>query len=89
MGDGEDHLIYKPVKVNTRHYRVEPSGAKVSWGYVFKKGMCIFFKNGGCAIHPVKPFECRHAMPCQEKTNQHWSGGQRNEWFATQWNEKA
>ena len=25
----------------------------------FGKGECVFFKNGLCSIHDVKPFECR------------------------------
>ncbi|MFT4303691.1 MAG: YkgJ family cysteine cluster protein [Candidatus Woesearchaeota archaeon] len=29
-------------------------------------GKCIFFKNEKCSIHPVKPLECKVAMPCKE-----------------------
>jgi Fe-S-cluster containining protein len=26
---------------------------------------CIFFKGGKCAIHSVKPFECRKVFGCE------------------------
>lgn len=29
-------------------------------------GPCIFFKGEKCSIHPVKPMECKIAMPCKD-----------------------
>jgi Fe-S-cluster containining protein len=29
------------------------------------RGACVFYKNGLCEIHPVKPHECRETMACQ------------------------
>lgn len=28
-------------------------------------GQCIFFKDGKCRIHSVKPFECRKVFGCE------------------------
>jgi Fe-S-cluster containining protein len=45
------------------------------------KGECIFYKEGRCAIHPVKPFECSrtdHNMTHEEADEQH-------KWIAEQW----
>lgn len=28
-------------------------------------GRCTFFREGKCQVHPVKPFECKVAMPCK------------------------
>ena len=28
-------------------------------------GPCIFFKEGRCVVHPVKPIECRISMGCR------------------------
>lgn len=28
------------------------------------EGQCVFFKEGRCSIHPVKPYECAEALPC-------------------------
>lgn len=30
------------------------------------KGTCVFYKNGLCEIHEVKPHECRQTLGCQE-----------------------
>lgn len=30
-------------------------------------GSCVFFKEGKCQIHPVKPHECRIVMACDYK----------------------
>lgn len=27
-------------------------------------GQCVFFKDGHCSIHKVKPFHCSHGNPC-------------------------
>jgi len=27
----------------------------------YPRGQCVFFKDGGCEIHAVKPYECREA----------------------------
>ena len=64
------------------------AGIKVSWGYGFQAGTCIFFneKNGRCKIHAVKPIECRVAVCCdkgdspkegdREKIKDLWKGHQ-------------
>lgn len=28
-------------------------------------GKCTFFRGGRCGVHPVKPLECKIAMPCK------------------------
>ena len=28
------------------------------------RGRCVFFKEGLCSIHAVKPMECRDSLPC-------------------------
>jgi len=30
------------------------------------RGQCVFFKDGRCEIHPVKPFECAESLPCDD-----------------------
>ena len=30
-----------------------------------RTGACIFFDNGSCKIHDVKPFECRKVYGCE------------------------
>jgi len=48
--------VYRPKlirKVNQRTGRRNPYG------------QCIFFKENKCSIHPVKPLECKLAMPCK------------------------
>lgn len=32
------------------------------------RGQCVFFQDGLCAIHPVKPFECRAMLHGQPAT---------------------
>lgn len=29
------------------------------------KGACVFFENGLCRIHPIKPYECRKVYGCE------------------------
>ncbi|MFQ5850905.1 MAG: YkgJ family cysteine cluster protein [Candidatus Binatia bacterium] len=47
------------------------------------RGECVFFKNGLCKIHPVKPYECRvahHASSDQsahEKVAKSWDNKKR------------
>ncbi len=37
------------------------------------RGECIFFKDGLCKIHPVKPFECsEYIHGDQNVSNRHW-----------------
>ena len=35
------------------------------------RGICIFFKDGLCEIHPVKPFECREMIHDQLNQGRH------------------
>lgn len=58
----EDIPLYSPRKCS-----VEEERTVASWGYAFTHGRCVFLKDGLCSIHPVKPFECRHSMPCNPK----------------------
>jgi len=38
-------------------------------------GKCVFFKEGKCSIHPVKPLQCKIATGCQDY------GYKLNQWF--------
>jgi len=37
------------------------------------RGECVFFRDGRCEIHAVKPFECAESVPCEHsgKRNLH------------------
>lgn len=35
------------------------------------QGTCIFFKEGLCEIHPVKPFECREMIHGEKDNSRH------------------
>lgn len=37
-----------------------------SWGSAFTHADCVFLKEGKCAIHEAKPYECRHALICEK-----------------------
>jgi len=42
-----------------------PATTKMSAGSEYPgdpRGKCIFYKDGKCEIHPVKPYECRKAI---------------------------
>lgn len=46
-----------------------PAVTRADAGYpYYGVGVCTFFKNGRCQIHPVKPFECADCMPCDKTT---------------------
>lgn len=34
-------------------------------------GVCLFFKDGLCKIHPVKPFECQNMIHSEQSRNMH------------------
>ena len=57
MAGGDIYLLGPAVKENV-------TGRQAPF---WPTGECVFFTSGLCAIHPVKPFECREAMPCQEE----------------------
>jgi len=70
-----DTFVYTPRKefnetqenpIRGRFGDLPPKGFhKVSFSYGFKAGICVFLKNNRCSIHPVKPMECRRAIPCE------------------------
>ena len=43
------------------------------------KGQCVFYENGLCSIHAVKPFECREFIHGDDKV------GERHEAVANAW----
>lgn len=36
----------------------------------FPRGTCVFLKNNLCEIHPVKPFECKATVSCNDSEHQ-------------------
>lgn len=36
------------------------------------QGECVFYENGQCRIHPVKPEECRGVMACKSQHGPPW-----------------
>lgn len=57
---GPDILAYSPRKIG-----VDDGKYLASWSWAFTAAKCVFLKDGKCSIHAVKPYECRHAMPCE------------------------
>ena len=58
---------YEPTFVLAPALLGEPAGTEYPGN---PRGKCIFYKNGRCEIHPVKPFECReyiHDEPMNER----------------------
>ena len=50
---------------------LSPAVVEVSPGQEFlstTRGQCVFYQAGRCAIHPVKPFECRAMLHGQPPT---------------------
>ena len=44
-------------------YAVHSSGETISiLTPAFLNGRCVFYRNGLCSIHAMKPFECREMM---------------------------
>lgn len=64
VGDGKKHpsdiLNLSPGIVEEMHCKV------VTW---FPRGTCVFLKEDRCSIHPVKPFECKMTVCCND--NEH------------------
>ncbi len=54
--DGGDIFVLSPVVVG------ETAGKEFPGDPV---GKCVFFQQGRCSIHPVKPYECAQAVPCR------------------------
>ena len=51
------------------------------------RGTCVFFRDGRCAIHPVKPFECHESLHGVEPGNRHERV--RTAWESHQWQIQA
>lgn len=55
-------------------------GHRASWSYAFVSAPCIFLKDDGCSIYPVRPFECavaihnspRHLGNLREPISKEW-----------------
>jgi Fe-S-cluster containining protein len=50
---------YVPTKVDEHGQPVEGAGRRVTRVYQYLRGPCVFYKEQRCAIHPVRPLECR------------------------------
>ncbi len=50
---------YVPTKVDQNGQPLDGAGKRPSRAYQFMVGPCTFYKEGRCAIHPVRPMECR------------------------------
>ena len=46
-------------------------GKKPGQRLAYAAGECVFFKEGRCTIHPVKPYECLHATHSPDGTDPH------------------
>jgi Fe-S-cluster containining protein len=57
----ESKYLEKRILLNKEMYR--PKQIKKN---KLPYGQCIFFINNKCSIHPVKPLECKVAMPCDK-----------------------
>jgi len=58
-------FLLAPAKKKARRYLAAP-GSVVPEYYARENGVCVFLSaDDRCAIHEVKPFECRVYMGCQ------------------------
>lgn len=48
----------------------------------FRNGHCVFFQNGHCSIHPVKPMECA-TTSCQESNSATIKGQVATTWMSS------
>lgn len=74
VGIPDDTYVLSPATVNSspgREANADPSGR------------CIFFKEGKCSIHAVKPFECREYIHSQQGNEIY----ERHEQVAMAWEE--
>lgn len=57
VGDGRNTYVLAPALVD------HPAGEEYPGN---PKGTCVFFKDGRCAIHAAKPFDCSHGNLCDK-----------------------
>lgn len=60
--------------------RVGYANTKESFAYPLDSGDCIFLKKGRCQIHPVKSFECRKSVACDENDSKNYRNIALKEW---------
>lgn len=56
--DGAAVPVFAPVKLDRFGKPALPTGRPVDALYRVLKGVCVFFKNDGCAIYAARPLEC-------------------------------
>lgn len=60
-----DMEFLRPAKVDGDWGLVEPTGEKVSCGWSFTEGHCIFLdEHDRCMVHGAKPWNCRMVLAC-------------------------
>ena len=56
--DGEPVYVFAPVKLGRDNKPAIPPASRVDALYRALRGTCVFFKDNGCSIYPVRPMEC-------------------------------
>lgn len=72
VGDDADVFVLSPAIVG------EEAGTETQ---EVVQGTCVFFENGSCLIHAVKPFECREMIHGEKNGERNG----RHEWVANAW----
>jgi Fe-S-cluster containining protein len=60
---------FVPTKVDAKGEPLEGAGRRSSRVYQYMNGPCVFYKDRLCAIHPVRPLECRRYF-CEQPESQ-------------------